>query len=261
MGNRKLELDEIRRISLDILKDVADFCDKHNIVYYLACGTLLGAVRHHGFIPWDDDIDIMMPRPDYKIFLNEYDGKYKVLKPEEGRYFYAKVYDDNTIVYEEGMDYKKYDPIGIDLDIFPLDGIENDDRIVEKIMKRSNSLETLLRLSNQPVFYRKKKIKAINRIIPRIVGSKNLVKLIEKNAQTYDYDKSNYVIRVKNSVNGSTGAISKECYGISRMVFEGNEFNVPSGYDVWLRKFFGNYMELPPENERRVHVKECYMKN
>ena len=261
MEKRKLKLDEIKQISLAILIDVADFCDHHNIVYYLACGTLLGAVRHQGFIPWDDDIDIMMPRPDYNRFLNEYDGKYKVLKPEEGRCFYAKVYDDNTIVYEKGLDYRKYDPIGIDIDIFPLDGIVNDDGIVDKIMKRSNRLETLHRLSNQPVFYRKNRIKAINRIIPRIMGSRNLVRLIEKNAQTYDYDKSDYVIRVKNSVNGSTGAISKECYGIEKMMFEGREFNVPSGYDVWLRKFFGDYMKLPPESKRRIHIKDCYLKD
>ncbi len=261
MKNEKLDIEQIREISLAILVDVADFCDKNKIIYYLACGTLLGAVRHKGFIPWDDDIDIMMPRPDYNRFLNEYDGKYKVLYPEEGRCFYAKVYDDSTVVYEKGIDYKKYKPIGIDIDIFPLDGIIKDEETVKKIMRKSNKLETLLRLSNQPVFYRNNRLKAINRIIPRIIGSKNLVKLIEKNAQTYDYNKSDYVIRVKNSVNGSTGAISKEHYGIEKLVFEGHEFNVPSGYDLWLRKFFGNYMELPPENERRIHIKDCFRKS
>jgi len=158
------------------------------------------------------------------------------------------------------MDYKKYEPIGIDIDIFPLDGIVDDEEVVERIMKKSDRLETLLRLSNQPVFYRSNKLKAINRIIPRIIGSKNLVRLIEKNAQTYDYSNSDYVIRVKNSVNGSTGALSKDCYGIEKLVFEGHEFNVPSGYDAWLKRFFGNYMELPPENERRTHIKECYRK-
>ena len=88
---KMISLEECRKIALDILIDVAAFCDEHDITYYLSVGTLLGAVRHKGFIPWDDDIDIMMPRPDYKKFIETYDNEYyKVCKPSSGMFYYAK---------------------------------------------------------------------------------------------------------------------------------------------------------------------------
>lgn len=256
----KLTFEQARMISLDILKDVASFCDENKLTYYLACGTLLGAIRHKGFIPWDNDIDIMMPRPDYERFKKEYQSnKYTILLPNVGMYFYTKVYDPKTIQKEKGMDYKKYNPVGIDIDIFPLDGIVNDKDIEKSIMKKSKILETLLRLSNQPIFYRKNKLKAINRIISRLIGSKNIVRLIENNATKYDYDKSDYVIRIKTSSNGYTGILPKNVYEKDYVEFEGYRFCIPKGYDQWLTNFFGNYMELPPKEKRKIHERECYL--
>lgn len=256
---KEVLLDEYKKIALDILIDIAGFCEKNNIRYFLSVGTLLGAIRHHGFIPWDDDIDIMMPRPDYKRLLNEYNGKYKILKPEAGRLYYAKAYDTNTIRYETGVDYHKNKPIGVDIDIFPLDGIVNDPVIVEKMYKKECFLETLLRLSNQPIFYRKNPLKAFNRIVPRIIGSKNIVRMIEKNAQTYDYDSSDFVVRMRWSPHGFTGALPKSIYETDYAEFEGHRFRIPKGYDAWLTAFFGDYMTLPPEEERKPsHRSEVY---
>ena len=258
---KKLTLEECKQISLDILIDVAKFCDENNLTYYLSVGTLLGAIRHKGYIPWDDDIDIMMPRLDYNKFINTYKHeKYKVCKPSTGMFYYAKVYDDTTVKYEPGIDYKKFKPIGVDIDIFPLDGIVNDEKIINKLYKKECFLEMLWRLSIQPIFYRKNPLKAINRIIPRIIGSKNLVKMIEKNAQTYDYDNSDYVVRMRRSPNGFTGALAKEVYEKDYVDFEGHRFCIPKGYDEWLTRFFGDYMKLPPEEDRVVHEFECYQK-
>lgn len=254
----RLTTDECKKISLDILIDVANFCEKNKITYFLACGTLLGAIRHKGYIPWDDDIDIMMPRPDYNRFINEYNGKYRISKPNEGRFYYTKVYDNNTVKYEEDVDKKKYKPIGVDIDIFPLDGIVNDKKIIEKLYRKACFLEMILRLSNQPIFYRKNPLKAIPRIVARMIGSRKIIKLIEKNAQTYDYDTSSYVIRMRRSTNGFTGAHKKEIYDKTYAEFENHTFAIPKGYDEWLKTFYGDYMKLPQENDRKVHEMECF---
>lgn len=257
----KLTFEQIKQRSLDILIDVSDFCDKHNIRYFLACGTLLGAIRHNGFIPWDDDIDIMIPRPDYNRFLKEYNSDdYVVLKPNQGYFFFAKVYDPKTKMIESGVDYKKIKPIGVSIDIFPLDGMVNNEKEYKKRVKISGFFETLLRLSNQPIFYRKNPLKAINRIIPRIIGSRNLVKIIEKIDQKYDYENSDYVIRFKTTPNGETMPVSKTAFEPIKKEFEGHLFNIPKGYDEWLSKFFGDYMKLPSEENRVPHERNCYLK-
>lgn len=256
---KKLTNEDKKEISLEILKDVSNFCENNNITYFLACGTLLGAIKYKGFIPWDDDIDIMMPRPDYNRFLDLYiNQNYKLLKPSEGRYYYAKVYDTKTIKLEKGLINKNN--TGVDIDIFPLDGIVNDKEVIDKIMSKSSKLELLLRLANQNIFLRKNPLKAINRIVPRIIGRKNLVRMIEKNAQTYDYDNSEYVIRVRNTPNGFSGALPKSIYEKDKAEFEGEMYYVPKGYDTWLKQFYGeNYLtETPSEDKRRVHQNECY---
>ncbi len=255
---KKLTLEECKAISLEILLDIADYCERHGLRYFLSVGTLLGAVRHKGFIPWDDDIDIMMPRPDYQRLLNEYDGKYKLLKPETGFLYYSKAYDPSTVKYEADTDYRKYKPLGVDIDIFPLDGIVNDKKIIDKLYKKDCILEMLLRLSNQPIFLRKNPLKAINRIIPRFIGSRNLVKMIEKNAMTYGYDDSDYVIRMRWSPNGFTGALPKEVFDTAYGEFEGHTFRIPKGYDEFLTAFFGDYMTIPKEEDRVTHAFECY---
>ena len=106
---RKISDEDMKALALTMLKDVAKFCDDHNIKYYLCGGTLLGAVRHKGFIPWDDDIDIMMPRPDYLRFLELYNGtnpRYVVKAIENDETYwrtFAKVFDTATHLEEPAI--------------------------------------------------------------------------------------------------------------------------------------------------------------
>ena len=101
---QKIEIDELKKIQLQILDDVVAFCDKEDLTYFLAYGTLIGAIRHNGYIPWDDDIDLVMPRDDYDYFLRHYNEstkRYKVLDYEvDPKYLYpfGKVIDTETLL-------------------------------------------------------------------------------------------------------------------------------------------------------------------
>ena len=125
---QEIDFADIKQLALNILKDVAEFCDHHDIKYALAYGTMLGAVRHEGFIPWDDDIDIMMPREDYNRFIqlyNDSNSRYKVFSIEtDNTYTYtmAKVFDQDTLMIDNTL-WRNFDKAGVFVDIFPVDGL------------------------------------------------------------------------------------------------------------------------------------------
>ena len=135
---KQINIEEIRKLQISILLYVHEFCKKNNIRYSLSGGTLLGAVRHKGYIPWDDDIDIMMPRPDYERFVNEFnenrkDVEYKVIcSYNDSQFFqpFAKVVNTKTFLKET---YKRpVAQMGVYIDVFPIDGLPNDEQKREK---------------------------------------------------------------------------------------------------------------------------------
>lgn len=128
-----IELDELKSIELDILLAFHDYCEQKGLSYMLYYGTLLGAVRHQGFIPWDDDIDVVMPRDDYEAFFRSFpcDSSFETIKLISYRdrssiYPFIKLVDTRTEVVEDFVDprYKT----GVWIDIFPMDGLPEDDR-------------------------------------------------------------------------------------------------------------------------------------
>lgn len=251
----KIDIAELKSIQLDILDDVVAFCKRNNLRYFLAYGTLLGAVRHGGYIPWDDDVDIHMPRTDYDRFLATYnnaagmnvavsrelDAKYRVA--------FAKVYRKGTIVKEEHF---KPDVFGVYIDIFPLDGFVNKKQAhacgqLRRYMHVKNSL-----FLKQMSFSRKLRL-AITKLIllPFSLGS--LIARLKRVATEHSFDDSKMVFSSHSRLAGREVFPRAIFDGCKMVSFEGREYCAPLDCDLYLRTLYGNYMALPPE-EKRVSI-------
>lgn len=263
---QKLDINQIKKIELDILIAFADFCEENKLKYYLAYGTLLGAVRHKGFIPWDDDIDVLMPRPDYNRFI-EMTGYNPIKQNLETRlyrncknqniYPFAKIIDTNTLVYEKGKSRKNIS--GIWIDIFPLDGCPDSSEETrvqfEKYLKIRNWQDLA---TTNPFYIDQNIIKKMLKFIffvpaAKLYGCKRICKKIDELAQSYSYDKSQLVADF--TWGDSLDAILKkeDLEPALHLEFEGKLFNAPKSYDQYLTNLYGDYMTLPPENERIPH--------
>lgn len=255
---REISVLESRGIQIGILKEVDRFCKNNNLTYFMSYGTLLGAVRHKGFIPWDDDIDIAMPYPDYMKFCTEYNGNnYKVNHWTRQPHFhcnYAKFEDVRTLSLEEIVqDYK----MGINIDIAPIIGLPDKYESAQKYFNKIVYYRNLLTLKKMKFRKGRSPIKQLGLLLSRIplafVSNRRVNKHIDSMCRKYPYETSKYVICV-GSFNPVKEIIEKEKLGVPcRLEFEGHMFSAPSGYDSWLTQIFGDYMQLPPEEKMVSH--------
>lgn len=258
---REVSLDEMRDIQLAILKDVHFFCQSRNINYSLSAGTLIGAVRHKGFIPWDDDIDIMMLRPDYDRFIEEYKAKnphfvLQTYKNDDSYVFpFAKIYDNRTLLIEPSV------INGVYIDIFPIDGIEDKEHFC---VVRKEFAQLCRNLSKASRLYKvrggwKEHFKYYLRKLKYPRRSETVKKMDELCVRCSTATSLNYCC--------ICGGLEEDFYPRQifdkyiSLAFEGNEFDCIEGYDTYLRSLYGDYMKLPP-TEKRVsnHVYKVFWK-
>ncbi len=259
---RKIEIDEMRQRLLSMAEYLQNICKENGLKMFLSGGTLLGAVRHKGFIPWDDDIDVHMPRPDYdrliKIFREKENiGKYKLLSHElNDKYVYtfAKLVDDDTLLIEDDI-YSGVD-MGLYLDIFPIDGLGDDIATAEKQMKKMNkylvmNYALLVKPWRKRCTFFKNFAIELMRCAVKIYGINRLHKKIRKLAKSLPYEQCEYVGEYIDQVGSNRIVRRSEIYGDSvDMQFEGLILPAPVGWDKYLTKFYGDYMQLPPEEKR-----------
>ncbi|MCK9191691.1 MAG: LicD family protein [Sphaerochaetaceae bacterium] len=256
-----LLLRDIQLQELNILIDVARICEENNIRYTLAYGTLIGAVRHKGFIPWDDDIDVAVPRDDYnrlKKYFAEHDTKYKVF----GGYYslgdcttsFMKVCNQKIHIIEKGLELEN----GLGIDIFPIDGFGDDEEKAKKIAKRYwflVSREYCLREPNNPYIknasFIKKVSKRLLNVVYRVIGIKNIEKKIEKLVTSNSFDDSKWTGNITAEAGGFDSLFDTDVYrDFVDVEFEGHLFKSLKKQDEYLTRIYGDYMKLPPESER-----------
>ena len=256
---REMTFEETKQVELEILSAIAEFCDANEIKYFIAYGTLIGAIRHKGFIPWDDDIDIWMPREDYNRFLESFtskDGRYELVSPysKKARHSFTKVIDTRTLKIEKGIDYSNGD-MGVDVDIFPLDGQPENQKEFERFYNKKRFYYLLFnsaitKFSCGSWRYKLFKI-ATFWTRPFKVA---FVKKCDKISAKYPYATSNIIGSTASLYNSKQNRYKKEWFGEGLdVVFENKQFKAPVNYHAVLTKMYGDYMQLPPEAQQVTH--------
>lgn len=257
-------LKEIQKIELGILKYFHDVCSENNLNYYLAYGTLIGAIRHKGFIPWDDDIDVMMPREDYyklvQILNDNPHDNYRLVSYETNSLFTAplpKIIDIRTRLIQN-YDFFERVPLGIYIDIFLLDGAKNTYDEALKWYNKSFKLYKKWRIADLPLFPPGKSklygfIRYIKNIPYKIHPLSFYLNEMKKNNSIYSFYDCEFVSTLETGDLPNTKAVWPRSFFEPHInvEFEGLNFFAPCNYDEVLRSAYGDYSILPPIEMRQ----------
>ena len=267
----QLDIEEIRKIEIELLNHFKIFCREKGIQFFLSNGTLLGAIKYRGFIPWDDDIDVFVPRKDYERLLIEFEDTeiYKLFSIErvhKFRFPFAKLCDMRTFKDESGVN--NGISLGIDIDIFPLDYFPND---FEQAKKQINKTKReILYLYYAKINYgpgkniAKTLIKNILIFIARCVSAKRMIMKIERIADNDGkYARSQFRGCAVWPMYNEREIVSSTIFEKEIEVeFEGEIFPAPIGYDEYLRSLYGDYKLDPPiEKQKSHHTFKAYKIN
>ena len=260
---------EIQTIELNILTKSVDLFNTNNISYILAGGTMLGAVRHNGFIPWDDDIDIFVPREDYDrikdIFTEEKTANLglsiKTPGMENHPFPFIKIYDIRTVVIDEIIS-EQY-PLHIWIDVFPLDHFPDSDILHRLYLFTIRIFRTALKSKTARIGLSKGNpiIQTLFDAIYELLGGyRNLCSFMDSYARWVNKQNSH-----SNHYGNGTWPEGRQDYFKKEWIFpfinhkfENREFHIPLNYDKYLTQFYGDYLTPPPEEKRTRHSFKAY---
>jgi lipopolysaccharide cholinephosphotransferase len=264
-------LKKLQSAELEILRDFVDLCEKNHLVYFGTGGTGIGAIRHGGFIPWDDDIDVAMPREDFEKFVQiakkEYSEKYIVMNGNENENYpllTTRWIMKGTEFVEET--FKNLDcPLGIFLDIYPFDKIPDDEKLFKKQARQAFFYSKLLILRSIPfpvLRFKGWKAKVVHAICGIIhvmmcilhISKRKLYQKCLKVTTQYNYlEKTKRIDFLCNTTPYLNIYEIKDVYPLKQIEFEGIMMNFPNKIEKQLQREYGNFMELPPVEKRKNH--------
>lgn len=252
--------EEVKKIQLLILREIDVFCRSNKLRFCLAYGSLIGAVRHKGFIPWDDDIDIWMFRKDYEVFIrkfNDYNSKMSVRSylNSDHPFPYAKViYNDSRAI--EIVDRKEY-TFGISIDLFPIDNMPDSDKEIQHLYKKTKLFRTVH--SFKTILFDKKRkwyknaILHVGNFLFKPIPVSLVCKRINDRISTYNDENSTYVADFSTPY-GMRPVFLRDYFSkMTYTKFEELSMPIPIGYDNILRTVYGDYMVLPPVEKQVSH--------
>ena len=263
-------VEEFKQIQVDILLAIDKFCKEHNIKYSLACGTLLGAIRHKGFIPWDDDIDIYLLREDYNklvaAFPSLLDEKYSLNSLERNPLWnrpYAKAFDTRTIEVEAVK--SNIPNMGIGIDVFPIDEVPDNETEWKHYEKRRLFLLNCYTLKTLTWRKGRSLAKNIFALCSSVLlfpwSFRKLAEIIDKYCQIHNNKGYHHLSENCLGWPGQHSFKKQDMEQVVDIPFEQYTFKAMIGYDDYLTSTYGDYMQLPPK-EKQVshHVFEAYWK-
>lgn len=278
---KQLDEPELRSVLVGILEAFTSFCDQEGLSYYLLGGTLLGAVRHNGFIPWDDDIDVGMPRPDYMKFYEltkntDIDGIYKTYSHYNRKNYtfpFMKLCDMRT--YAEGREKTLFEDLGASLDIFHIDGLPSSAKGIERHYR---GIRFLRHISNYarlvyPLFTRLREeitlrgfVSAVRWFLSyssaKLLGNRFVLRLIDRKARSNTYEQSS-MVGVSVWGYGKCEAMEKDSFIQKKTgTFCNREYCIPAASETYLTHLYGDFMKLPPlEKQISDHDFITYWRN
>lgn len=258
---KELQLAEIKQIETEILKKFDAFCSENGIRYFLSNGTLLGSVKYKGFIPWDDDIDVLMPREDYERLINSYvsEGDMKLLCREHDNNYlfpFAKLTDTTTVI--KGQTALKNYECGVHMDIFPIDGWSDDvdqaERDADLLHKYVAQCGLSISKFGKGRTFLRTVIKNLLILFTRIKTYRRCFEQLYKKTAESIHSQTNNCGCVVWAVYGKHEVIPSHVFSdVIHVEFEGGRFPAPVGYDLYLRSLYGDYEKDPPVEKQKTH--------